>query len=51
MPRWDSKRDGKPIKLLSEPPHNVGDQPEKAASARQPVGHMFARIIIQKGDP
>ncbi len=39
MPRWDSKRDGEPLKLLSEPPHKEGDQPGKAASARQPVGH------------
>jgi len=49
MPRWDSKRDGEPLKLLSEPPHDVGDQPGKAAFARQPVGHTFAKTIIQKG--
>ena len=45
MPRWDSKRDGKPIKLPSEPPHNVGDQPGNTAFARQLVGHTFAKII------
>jgi len=49
MPRWDSKRVGKPLKLLSEPPHKEGDQPGKAAFERQPVGHTLAKII-QKGD-
>ena len=45
MPKWVSKRDGEPLKLPNEPPHNVGDPSGKAASARLPVGHMFAKII------
>ena len=48
-PKWVSRRDGALLKLPNEP-HNASAPPEKAAFERQPVGHTFARIIIQKGD-
>ena len=48
MPKWVSKRDGALLKLPNAL-HNASALPGKAASARLPVGHMFAKTT-QKGE-